>query len=176
MPGFFLFLFLILGEFTSQAYTKKAGWCSHYLKPLMLKTVRLDMGQNDTAFHFLPVNPWFNHTIPCAAQKEGWPAERRKWQSLSALPSWGPSCSTASWPRAPSYKKNMELLDKVQRRTQGWSESSLLIGIPLLQRKAEGAVIVQSREEKEPRRPYSRLKILKRGLQKGWVRTICQEV
>ena len=37
-----------------------------------------------------------------AASKEGWPAERERWSSPSALPSWGPTRSTASRPGAPS--------------------------------------------------------------------------
>lgn len=50
--------FLILGEilwFPSKNM-KETSQCSHYLKPLMLRTTRLDLSHDDIAYHVLPTN------------------------------------------------------------------------------------------------------------------------
>ena len=44
-------------------------------------------------------------TVPWAASKKGWPAERERWLSSSTPPLWGIICSTVSWPAAPSIRR-----------------------------------------------------------------------
>lgn len=40
-------------------------------------------------------------TVSGLHQKKRWQAGKKKWLSASTLPSWGPVCSTASWPGDP---------------------------------------------------------------------------
>ena len=98
------------------------GWGMKGLKAFLLRRIWGYWGEKSWTWadnvHLQPRRPTVSWPASKAARPEGW----RRWFCPSALLSQVPYLDSCIEPWSPRHKKNMELLERVQRRPQKWSE------------------------------------------------------